>query len=473
MLRERNPGSIVRLELDNDQKSFKYLFIALSATIKGWKYVRKVVAVDATFLTSEYKGALVVATAQDGEHHQYPLAWGVIDREKDASWRWFMNRLSEVIPDGPDVVVISDRHKSIMKAVRKVYKQADHEYREKEFEELYSDFKNMYEFSDHMNRLSEVIPDGPDVVVISDRHKSIMKAVREVYKQADHGFCAREKEFEELYSDFKNMYEFSDQWDQLDQCDFLNGIPKRRSTCKKKNLLRRSGRCVNFGQRYNLLTTNGAESINSVLKKAKRYLLLSLLDICVSKTVEWFSRYRVEACGADDSQKLTPYVYKVLHERFEKACTYEVIELNRLSGMFEARDEKGRRNLVNLGDRTCSCRKFDVDRYPCSHAIAATHKVGKGTKIHELCSEYYWRETWVKAYQETVYPVPDICDWVVPPEILNFSVMPPIIEEKRRTGRPKQNRFPGPGEARKRPHNSTSSFSQSDSSKRTNLKLFA
>ncbi|XP_010532439.1 PREDICTED: uncharacterized protein LOC104808460 [Tarenaya hassleriana] len=282
MLRERNPGSIVRLELDNDQKSFKYLFVALSATIKGWKYMRKVVAVDATFLSSEYKGALVVATAQDGEHHQYPLAWGVIDREKDASWRWFMNRLSEVIPDGPDVVVISDRYKSILKAVREVYKQAYHAYTEKEFEELYSDLKNRYP------------------------------------KAAEY------MEKEEL-------------------------APEKWARCKFRT------------ERYNILTTNGAESINSVLKKAKRYPLLSLLDICVAKTVEWFSRYRVEACGGDDSQKLTPYVYKALHERFEKACTYEVIELNRLSGMFEARDEKGRRHLVNLGDRTSSCRKFDVD----------------------------------------------------------------------------------------------------------------
>ncbi|XP_010531656.1 PREDICTED: uncharacterized protein LOC104807910, partial [Tarenaya hassleriana] len=196
MLRERNPGSIVRLELDNDQKSFKYLFVALSATIKGWKYMRKVVVVDAIFLTSEYKGALVVATAQDGEHHQYPLAWGVIDREKDASWRWFMNRLSEVIPDGPDVVVISDRHKSIMKAVREVYKQADHAYTEKEFEELYSDFKNRYALCDQYPKAAEYM------------------------------------EKEEL-------------------------APEKWARCKFRT------------ERYNLLTTNGAESINSVLKKAK------------------------------------------------------------------------------------------------------------------------------------------------------------------------------------------------------------
>ncbi|XP_010542114.1 PREDICTED: uncharacterized protein LOC104815434 [Tarenaya hassleriana] len=313
MLRERNPGSIVRLELANDRKSFKYLFVALSATIKGWKYMHKVVAVDATFLTSEYKGALIVATAQDGEYHQYPLAWGVIDRE-----RTHVNRRA-------------GRKGSRGETVAKLFFKCTSAHREKEFEEFYSDFNYRY----------------PKVAEYMQK--------------------------EELASE---------KW----------------------------VRCKFRTQRYNLLTTNGVESINSILKKAKRYPLLSLLDICVAKTVEWFIRYRQKHVVLNDSQKLTPYVYKVLHERFEKACTYEVIELNRLSGMFETRDEKGRRHLVNLGDRTCSCKKFDEDRYPCSHAIAAAHKIRKGSAIHELCSEYYWGETWVKAYQETVYPVPDICD---------------------------------------------------------------
>ncbi|XP_010532421.1 PREDICTED: uncharacterized protein LOC104808441 [Tarenaya hassleriana] len=126
MLQKRNPGTIVNLELDMDGRSFKYLFIALGATVKGWNYMRKVVVIDVTFLTGQYKGTLVVATAQDGDHHQYPLAWGIIDREKDASWRWFMERLINAIPDGPGVVVISDRHTSIIKTVREVYKEASY-----------------------------------------------------------------------------------------------------------------------------------------------------------------------------------------------------------------------------------------------------------------------------------------------------------------------------------------------------------
>ncbi|XP_010555075.1 PREDICTED: uncharacterized protein LOC104824661 [Tarenaya hassleriana] len=183
MLIKRNLGTHASLSLDDDGR-FKYVFIALSAAIKGRKYLRKVVAIDATFLIGSYKGALVVATAQDGDHHQYPLAWGIIDREKDASWTWFMERLKDAVPD------------------------------------------------------------GPDVVVLSDRHGTIIKAVREVYKEADHDFC----------------------------------------------------------------------------------------------TVEWFNRHRMEAGSTDDSHKLTPFIDKVFHERYEITCTYEVIVLNSSMDEFESRN---------------------------------------------------------------------------------------------------------------------------------------
>ncbi|XP_010555431.1 PREDICTED: uncharacterized protein LOC104824926 [Tarenaya hassleriana] len=251
-------------------------------------------------------------------------------------------------------------------------------------------------------------------------------------------------EFEELYNDLKSRYPKVAEYMQKEEL-----APEKWARCKFRS------------ERYNLLTTNGAESINSVLKKAKKYPILSLLDICLGKTVEWFNRHRLEAGSADESQKLTPIVYKELHERYERACTFDVQELNRVTGEFEVRDDKGRRHLVNLGERTCGCRMFDVDRYPCSHAIAATHMIGKGDMIYDLCSEYYRRDTWRMAYQETVYPVPDYCDWNLPSFVAEMTVLPPIVEEKRVSGRPKQNRFLGPGETRKRKSYSVGSVSTS------------
>ncbi|XP_019057632.1 PREDICTED: uncharacterized protein LOC109116511 [Tarenaya hassleriana] len=319
--------------------------------------MRKVAAIDATFLTGQYKSTLVVATAQDGDHHLYPLAWGVIDREKDASWS--MKMLIKAILDGPDVVVISDRHRSIIKVVSEVYKEAGHGFCARHIAQ----------------NLKVKVNKG------MGRKSSRGDTVAERFFKCAEAYTLNE--FEDLFNDMKDMYPKVAEYIQKEELD-----PEKWARCKFKR------------QRYNLLATNAAESINSVMKKAKRFPVLGLLDMCISKTVEWFDRYRVEAGRANYSEKMTPHVDKMLHE---------------------------------------------------SHAIAALHKVGKTNVIPDLCSPYYTRETWHLAYQETVYPVPDCCEWIIDnPNVANLVVMPPIMDEKRQSGRPKQNRYPGPGEARKR-----------------------
>jgi len=55
--------------------------------------MRKVIIVDATHLKIAQGGVLVVALAQDPEHHHYPIDFGVLDGEKDVSWSWFFEKL--------------------------------------------------------------------------------------------------------------------------------------------------------------------------------------------------------------------------------------------------------------------------------------------------------------------------------------------------------------------------------------------
>lgn len=55
-----------------------------------------------------------IATAQDRNHHQYPIAWAVVDLESEASWICFFEKLCELIPDDDGVVFISYIHKGII-----------------------------------------------------------------------------------------------------------------------------------------------------------------------------------------------------------------------------------------------------------------------------------------------------------------------------------------------------------------------
>ncbi|WZZ54116.1 uncharacterized protein LOC106436304 [Brassica napus] len=84
MLQRMNPDTITRLEVD-EKNQFKYMFFALGACIEGFKAMRQVIIMDGTHLKGVYKGVLLIATAQDPDHHHYPLAFAVVDGEKNAS----------------------------------------------------------------------------------------------------------------------------------------------------------------------------------------------------------------------------------------------------------------------------------------------------------------------------------------------------------------------------------------------------
>ncbi|WZZ03393.1 hypothetical protein YC2023_089314 [Brassica napus] len=90
--------------------------------------MRKVIIVDRTHLKHVNGGVLLVATAQDPDRHHYPIAFGVVDGEKDESWMWFMNKLRSVISDEGELVFLSDRNGSLIKSIREMFPMAAHGY---------------------------------------------------------------------------------------------------------------------------------------------------------------------------------------------------------------------------------------------------------------------------------------------------------------------------------------------------------
>lgn len=85
MLEKVNPCSKTSMLLDGE-KRFKYLFDAFGACMEGFEYMRKVIILDETFLKVVKGGILTIATAQDPNHHHYPLDINVADGKKKESW---------------------------------------------------------------------------------------------------------------------------------------------------------------------------------------------------------------------------------------------------------------------------------------------------------------------------------------------------------------------------------------------------
>ncbi|KAL3655614.1 hypothetical protein CASFOL_000010 [Castilleja foliolosa] len=375
-LKEVNPGTITHIESAEDGH-FRYCFMSLGASIRGFLgNIRPVIAIDGTFLRGKYGGTLLLATAMDGNKQIYPIAFGIVDSENNESWNWFLVKLHEIIGHMPDLVIISDRHKSIMKGVADVFPDAVH---------------GICLFHLKMNVAAKF--KKVDVAAL------LFKAGK-TYDEAEHKSC-------------------------------MNGIlgadPRVYNYLTVEAKVEQWARVYFTGHRYSIMTTNIAESMNSVLRKVREYPPVSLLDTIVTKLSMWYAKRREIALKMQGP--LTTWAEKKIVKADELSRSYNVRQLDGSS--FHVMD--GRKNpVVDLKVRTCSCRRFQLDKIPCSHAIAAAAK--KGVSKFELAHPYYSSEYLLLAYAETIMPVEHEDEWQTPAEISNETLLFPI--KRRAIGRP-------------------------------------
>ncbi|CAL2246394.1 unnamed protein product [Prunus armeniaca] len=102
------------------------------------------------------------------------------------------------------------------------------------------------------------------------------------------------------------------------------------------------------------MTTNIAESINSVLQFAKMLPVVHLIDEIINLLVKWFSKCRDFALKCTST--LCPdFGEKKLRRRLECASRMNVVKLNHVEYNVVDSDMDGH---VHLTNNTCSCRKF-------------------------------------------------------------------------------------------------------------------
>nr|XP_016432894.1 PREDICTED: uncharacterized protein LOC107759461 [Nicotiana tabacum] len=126
-LRKANEGSKMELKLDNCGK-FQYFLIAYESWSQGFLFMRKVIAVDGTFLIGKYREVLLSAVAQDSENHIFGVAFCVVDKECDAAYEYCFEQLSSIHPDSVELCIISDRHISIPNGNSNFYPKAHHKF---------------------------------------------------------------------------------------------------------------------------------------------------------------------------------------------------------------------------------------------------------------------------------------------------------------------------------------------------------
>ncbi|XP_008241889.1 PREDICTED: uncharacterized protein LOC103340274 [Prunus mume] len=218
-LERMNPGTKTHIQTD-ENNHFVYLFMAVGICIRWFcSSMRPVIAVDATHLKSKYKGVMFVANAFDGNRNIYPLAFGIGDLETDASWHWFFTKLHEAIGECPNLVIISDRNVSIQNVWNKVFPTAQHGI-------------CFYHMKGNMKRTCKLKKRDPILMHFEQAAKSYSIAEFDCHFRK-----IKRKEHVAQYLEEAGLHKWS--------------------------------RAHMDGRRYNVMTTNIAESINSVLSCRK------------------------------------------------------------------------------------------------------------------------------------------------------------------------------------------------------------
>ena len=104
------------------------------------------------------------------------------------------------------------------------------------------------------------------------------------------------------------------------------------------------------------MTPNIAECLNGVLRNARELPIMMLVEYLRNLSQKWF--YDRRSAATNMTTNLTKWANSVIQKSHECSLTYSVRAINRYEFNIGDGDKNG---VVNLHNKTCTCRKFDLD----------------------------------------------------------------------------------------------------------------
>ncbi|XP_017982385.1 PREDICTED: uncharacterized protein LOC108663291 [Theobroma cacao] len=339
------------------------------------------VAIDATHLKDRFKGVLFVAICKDANECVYLVAFGISHVEDEDSWTWFLSKLRDAIGCPENTMFIFDQYLDMKKVIQNAYLKAHH---------------GLYGY--HLKKKFKNKFKRDDVAMI-------FTLTRDCYK----------------------VFDFNRHMNQLKQIhagahtDLMRIGPQRWAVP------------VHQTRRYQMMTSNIAECVNSYLKYARQMPITILIEFIKDMFQLWYHDRYEEAIKV--TMPLRPWVAKQLRKWFNDAHCFVVKPINRVE--FEVKDRK-MDGLVNLSTKTCSCCEFQIDLLPCSHAIVAISKCKR--EAIEFCADYYKTTVFMEGYAGSIRLVGHPSEWDMPPHVKQIIVLPPPWQSQAR--RPRMRRIP-------------------------------
>ncbi|PHU23215.1 hypothetical protein BC332_08322 [Capsicum chinense] len=251
----------------------------------------------------------------------------------------------------------------------------------------------------HMRKLKSIVEDDPDLCVISDRHISITNAFSRVYSRANHRLCMRHLTENICVNQYCGEYLY-----------------------------------LFFAMAKVRCDDHITESLNSVLMDEREYPISYIFNSIAKKFGENFKERYAYVDGKKNI--FVPCAEKILRDNKSANDSLYVTNPNGVLDQYMV-FRNGVTTKVNLLERSCSCRKFDLVKMPCEHAMVALRAkygdgVGYGNSIYEYYSPIYKAASYLLAYSEAINVVPPEPEWNVPQELLDTKISPPLRSQTQK-----------------------------------------
>ncbi|GJX81222.1 pentatricopeptide repeat-containing protein [Tanacetum coccineum] len=294
---DSNVGSTVKVgvTVNHDEKTyFDRFYVCLKGLKEGWKLgCRKIIALDDCFLKKPNCGEILTAVGRDGNNQIYPVTWAIVTVENKDNWSWFLSLLGDDLD----------------------------------------------------------LPTGCGLTLISDQHKGLIEAVKEVMPYAEHRQCARH-----IYEGFRKQYsgvEFRQLFWAASKASYPHLFNKIMENIKKDN------------------------------PKAHEYL--SKKD-----PKSWSRAFFREGANCEAVENRFWHVIPAGESKFKVRKRYDAF-------------------IVDEAANTCSCRMWQISGLPCVHAVACIFKLNK--MVEPYVPKCFKIEMFKQAYTQFMNPVEGITFW--------------------------------------------------------------
>ncbi|XP_021984919.1 uncharacterized protein LOC110880772 [Helianthus annuus] len=354
----------------------------------GFKAIgRDLLGVDGAFMKGPFPGQVLTTVGVDNNNGIYPVAYAIVEAENNNSWLWFLQLLGQDLDIGPmsNFVFMSDRQKGILEAVSRLFPCAEHRFCVRHIHEnMQLTFKGRA-YKDILWKLA--------------------RSTTVVY-------------FEKTMEELKRINTKAHLW--LSKID-----PKHWS---RSHFTGRG--------KSDVLLNNMCEVFNSKILDGRDKPIITILEYIR----EYCMRRIVNVLQVIDKtdRPLTPFATE-LFEEIKKSASGCRVSWNGGDQYGVAGPGKWK-CVVDMGQKTCTCRTWEITGIPCSHVVATIWNMQSyGQKVgipESWVHPIYHLDTWKQVYNFKVFPINGISLW-------NKSRVPTtIIEPKyhKPVGRPKKKR---------------------------------